>query len=243
MSDGHEDLRAAFAGFADRPDEPPPPRDTRRRRLLVVAVGLVLLGTVASTAVLLVQKADREEREAAELRVAVAAERARLARVQSPRAGAARELRPAVGASPAQRRAARAALVVAVQDAITVDARARARSGELDGPISGTECGSLARRPDAVPDDRVLSRDVGRYDCVAVKADVRQDGRSVGRLGHPFVAAVDFRDFSYVYCRNTPPQSERGKVLVSVRLDRRCLAATGRALGSGYVAEDEQPAP
>ncbi len=243
MSGGHEDLRAAFAGFTSRQDEPPPPRDPRRRRVVLAAGVLGVLGAVVSATVLLVQKADREEREAASVRVAVAAERVRLARLQSPREGAAPDLRPASGATAAEHRAARTALVVAVQDAITVDARARARSGELDGPISQTECGSLARRPDAVPDDRVLSKDVGRYDCVAVKADVRQDGRSVGRLGHPFVAAVDFRDFSYVYCRNTPPQSERGKVLVTVRLDRRCLAATGRALGSGYVAEGDEPSP
>jgi hypothetical protein len=239
MADGHDDLRAAFAGFGVREDAPAPPPDPRRRRRLVLAAAVVLVGLVTLVVVLLVQKADREDREAAELQVAVAAERVRLARIQAPREGAAPELRPPAGASATARRAARAALVGAVEAAITADARARARSGELDGPISGTECGSLARRPDAVPDDRTLSKAIGRYDCVAVKSDVRQDGRSVGRLGHPFVAALDFRDFTYVHCRNTPPQSERGKVLVSVRLDRRCLAATGRALGTGYVAEGE----
>lgn len=235
MPDDHDELRAAFAGFGSRPDGPQPPTDPRPRRRLVAASVLGVVGSVAVVAILLVQKADRDERDAAAQKVAVARERARLTRVQAPREGAAPDLVPSPGATPAQRRVARAALVDAVELAITRDARRRAAAGELDGPIGTTECGPIARRPDAVPDDRVLSRRIGRYDCVAVKADVRQDGRSVGRLGHPFVAAVDFRRFTYVYCRNTPPQSERGEVLVSVRLDRRCLAATGRALGTGYV--------
>jgi hypothetical protein len=131
--------------------------------------------------------------------------------------------------------AARAALVRRVEARITADARARARSGEIQGPVRTTECGPLLRAPGAVPDDRVLSRHVGRYDCVAVKGDIRQRGSSVGRLGYPFVAALDFDRFTFVWCRNTPPQGERGQALAFVRLDRACLAAKGRALGTGYV--------
>lgn len=232
-----EDLRATFAGFGARDNETPPPHDPRRRRRWGALAVVVLVALGGFTAVLFSEKAAREDREAAQLRRAVAAERVRLTRIQAPHDGAARRLRPPRGATPRERRAARAALVGAVQRAITADARARARSGELDGPIRATECGPIARRPDAVPDDQLLGKKVGRYDCVAVKADVRQGGRSVGRLGHAFVAALDFEDFTYVWCRNTPPQSERGKVLVSVRLDRRCLAATGRALGTGYIDE------
>jgi len=230
-------VRAAFTGFAAREDAPLPARDPRRRRRIVAAAVVGLAAFALLVAVLLTQKAQREDRDAAETRRAVAAERARLTRIQRPHDGVATRLRPPAGATAQERRAARAALVAAVQDAITRDAQARARAGELDGPITGTECGPIARRPDVVPDDRVLARRVGRYDCVAVKADVRKGGRSVGRLGHAFVAALDFTDFSYVWCRNTPPQSERGEVLVSVRLNRRCLAATGAALGSGYIDE------
>lgn len=232
-----QDLRATFAGFDIRREAPlPPPDPWRRWRRGALAV-VILVAFGGFTAVLLSEKAAREDREAAELRRAVAAERARLTRIQAPHQGAARKLRPARGAAPGVRRAARAALVDAVERAITADARVRARTGELDGPIRATECGPIARRPDAVPDDRLLAKRRGRYDCVAVKADVRQGGRSVGRLGHAFVAALDFQDFTYVWCRNTPPQSERGEALVSVRLDRRCLAATGAALGTGYIDE------
>ena len=73
-------------------------------------------------------------------------------------------------------------------------------------------------------------------DCVAVKTSVTgENGQSVGRLGFPFVAALDFKKFTYVWCRNTPGQGERGVALAFVRLDRACLAAKGRALGTGYV--------
>ena len=92
------------------------------------------------------------------------------------------------------------------------------------------------RAPDAVSDDKVLAKPIGRYDCVAVKDDIKgASGGSVGRLGYPFVAALDFTRFTYVWCRNTPPQSERGPALAFVRLDRACLAAKGRALGTGYA--------
>ena len=110
------------------------------------------------------------------------------------------------------------------------------RSGELKGTITGTECGPLLKAKAAVPDDRVLSKPIGRYDCVAVTHSVNvESGQSVGRLGFPFVAALDFQKFTYVWCRNTPGQGERGVALAFVRLDRACLATKGRALGTGYV--------
>ncbi|HEX2105036.1 MAG TPA: hypothetical protein VHF51_15370, partial [Solirubrobacteraceae bacterium] len=133
------------------------------------------------------------------------------------------------------RLAARAALVRRVEARITADARARARRGEIDGPIRASECGPFLRAPHAVPDDRVLGKRIGRYDCVAVKGDIRKDGASVGRLGYAFVAALDFDRFTYVWCRNTPAQSERGEALAVVRLERACLAATGPPVGTGYA--------
>jgi hypothetical protein len=159
-------------------------------------------------------------------------ERARLTRIQAPHRGAAVDLRPRAGASGAQQRAARAALRARAEAAITADAQARAGRGELDGPISRTSCGTLLRDPRAVPDDRVLTKAVGRYDCIAIKRPIGGGG---GDFGYPFVAALDFRRFTFVWCRNTPAQSERGKALAFVRLDRACLAARGRALGTGYV--------
>lgn len=209
----------------------------RRGRLAVWAA--VLGGTVVVAVLVLGALAlqeSRRERERADAARAVRSERARLRRLQAPRRAAAPDLRPARDAGPEERLAARAALVRRAEALITRDARARVRSGEIDGPIRATECGPYLRAPDAVPDDRVLTRSIGRYDCVAVKADIRdEDDASVGRLGYAFVAAVDFDRFAVTWCRNTPAQSERGRALGTVRLDRACLAAKGPPLRNGYV--------
>jgi hypothetical protein len=213
------------------------PRLQGRRRTVVLwgggAIALLVLAVVV--VVVLNAKADRDARQRVADARAAAVERVRLTRLQAPHHGAAPELRPAKTASVQQRLAARAALVRRVEARVTADARARAKTGELAGPISGAECGPFLRAPDAVPDDRVVTKSIGRYDCVAVKDDIRRDGASVGRIGYAFVAALDFDRFTYVWCRNTPPQSEGGKALAVVRLERACLAATGRAVGNGYA--------
>ena len=214
------------------------PRLKGRRRTAVLwgggAIALIVLAAVV--AVVLSAKADRDARQRVADTRAAAVERVRLTRIQAPHRGAAAQLRPAAGAGATERLAARAALVRRVEASITRDARARAKAGELDGPIRASSCGPFLRAPDAVPDDRVLSKAIGRYDCVAVKDDISgSGGAKVGSIGYPFVAALDFRRFTYVWCRNTPPQSERGPALAFVRLDRACLAAKGRAVGTGYA--------
>ena len=215
-----------------------PPRLRGRRRTYVIwggaAVGVIVVAIIA--VVLNGVVSDRDKRNEAQAKKHVAAEKARLKRIQAPHRGAAPELRPAAGASDQDVLAARAALVRDVEGSITRDAQARDRAGELKGPISRTECGPLLKAKDAVPDDRILSKPIGRYDCVAVKRGVTGEaGQSVGRLGYAFVAALDFKRFTYVWCRNTPAQGERGESLAFVRLERACLAAKGRALGTGYV--------
>jgi hypothetical protein len=214
------------------------PRAVVRRRLLLAGGlgGVALVALVVLGIALLGDRSGRERRERAQTNAAVAALRARLRRIQAPHRGAAVALRPAPGASPATLLHARRGLVLAAEASITADARARAAAGELDGPILRTACGPILRSKDAIPDDRVLSKPIGRYDCIAVKSDVKgRGGRQVASLGHPFVAALDFRRFRYVWCRNTPAQSERGVALVFVRLERACLAARGRAMGTGYA--------
>ena len=193
----------------------------------MAAIALVLNAVVS----------NRNERERKASAKAVAAERVRLERLQAPHRGAATQLAPPAGASDLDRLNAREALVRAAEASITRDARARdARRRARRAPSRGTECGPLLKAKDAVPDDRILSKAIGRYDCVAVKTTVTGEaGQSVGRLGFPFVAALDFKRFTYVWCRNTPGQGERGVALAFVRLDRACLAAKGRALGTGYV--------
>jgi hypothetical protein len=199
--------------------------------------GALVVALLAVVAVLaLGDRHDREARERAGRDEKVAALRARLKRIQAPHHGAARSLRPPAGADDAQQLAARRALVGAVEAQITRDARARARAGELDGPIAETQCGPILKSKQAIPDDRVLSKHIGRYDCVAVKHHIIGiEGKKVAELGHAFVAALNFDTYTYTWCRNTPAQGEAGVALVFVRLDRSCLAAKGKALGTGYV--------
>jgi hypothetical protein len=201
----------------------------------VLAVLLVL--GVVGTVFALSDRNDREAREKTAQAKLVADLRAKLTRIQAPHHEAAPALRPPAGASDAERLRARKALVTAVERRITEDARARAKAGELDGPISATICGPILKAKNAIPDDRVLTKDVGRYDCVAIKHHVVGfEGENVAELGHAFVAALNFKTYSYTWCRNTPAQGERGVALVFVRLDRSCLAAKGKALGTGYAA-------
>lgn len=204
-----------------------------RRRRRGAWIAAVLAGAIAVTALVLVLREQHRDRDAADAgreRRAAAAEVARLRRVQAPHEGAAADLRPAPDASAAERLAARAALVDAARASILRDARGRAARGELEGPVLRVTCGTIARDPSATPDDRVLARRTGRYDCLAVRTSAAS-----ADLGYPFVAALDFRRFTYVWCRNTPPQGERGVALAQVRLARACLAARGRALGTGYA--------
>ena len=157
-------------------------------------------------------------------------------RLQAPHRGSATQLAPRAGASDLDRLNAREALVRAAEASITHDAQARDRRGELQGPHLADRVRPAAegqgrgpRRPHPQQGDRPL-RLCRRQGTVTGDA-----GQSVGRLGFPFVAALDFKKFTYVWCRNTPGQGERGVALAFVRLDRACLAAKGRALGTGYV--------
>jgi hypothetical protein len=216
-----------------------PPAAARRRRRVAAAAGLiVLVAAGVGAAVLIHDRNAQDRRDRAEHARLVKAEIARLHRVQAPHRGAAVALKPPRSASAAERLAARHRLVLAVQDAITADARHRVTTGELSGTISDSECGPFLRARDAVPDDRVLSKPIGRYDCVAVQSNAVRSGATVGKVGYAFVAALDFRRFTYVICRNSPAQGEAGKPLAFVRLDRACLATNTRQIGSGYVDPD-----
>jgi hypothetical protein len=215
-------------------------RAQQRRRVVVGASGLavVVAGLAVASVFAFSDRDTREQDEHARTTQVIRDLRAKMVREQAPHHDAAPRLRPPAHASDAQQLAARRRLVVAVEDRITADVRARIRTGELDGPVLSTACGPILKARDAVPDDRVLTKAIGRYDCVAIKDHVIGAGnRKVAELGNGFVAALNFKTYTYTWCRNTPAQGEAGVALVFVRLDRACLDLKGRALGSGYAAE------
>lgn len=213
-------------------------RGQQRRRIAIGAgvLAAIAAGLVVASVFAFSDRNSREKDEHARTTQVMRDLRAKMVREQAPHHDAAPQLRPPAGATDAQQLAARRRLVVAVQDRITADARARVRTGELDGPVLSTFCGPILKARDAVPDDRVLTKSIGRYDCVAIKDHViGADNKKVAELGNAFVAALNFKTYTYTWCRNTPAQGEAGVALVFVRLDRACLAAHGRALGTGYV--------
>jgi hypothetical protein len=219
-----------------------PTRAQRRRRRVIAGGGAAAVAVAIAVGALLVlhdHQRHVDRTRAAQART-IAALRAHIRRVQAPKHGADRALKPAIGATAAQRLAARRALVVAVQRQITTDAQARAAAGEIDGPIRSTTCGPILKSKTAIPDDRVLSKHIGRYDCVAIKRHVLASAsEKVAELGFAFVAALNFDTYTYTWCRNTPAQGEAGVALVFVRLERACLAATGKVMGTGYVASTD----
>jgi hypothetical protein len=223
-----------------------PPRLSKRARR--VLAGLALLGVAAGASQLIPAlergKRSGQARVQAKNERILAAEVRRLRREQRPRRGSAGHLRPPVGArAPAVLRARRA-FVRFVETAITADARRRVARGELSGQIRVTTCGPLAqvhRGQRATPDHEDLTKPIGRYDCTVVQRDVVRRGEVVGKFGYPFVAALDFRRFTYTFCKNNPIQGERGAALAHVRLDRACLAARGRPFAGGYLIVPDRP--
>jgi hypothetical protein len=216
------------------------PRLSRRARWALG--GLVVVAAAVALALIVPRIQDsKEERAAADraaVRARVAAERRRLIAEQRPHRG--RGTRERTRAADAERLAARRALVRDAEGSITRDARARVAAGTLTaGQVRTTECGPIRR--DLTRDDLDLSKAIGRYDCVAVTRDVMQDGKVVAKFGFPFVAALDFHRGTYVWCKNNPAPSERGKALAFVRLAPACLGLPPDAepLGAGYVMPDE----
>lgn len=177
-----------------------PPFPARRAAVIV----LVLAALVAAGVVVAVPRIDESKRRGAEderltLVERREAERRRLAADQAPVTG--RVHRPAGRSSAAERRRV---LVEAVERAVTREARARVARGSLSGRIARTECTTSAGGP------RDPRRARGVYDCLAVTRDIpRTKTNAPGRLGHPFRAVVDFRRFTFAFCKTNPPAGER----------------------------------
>jgi hypothetical protein len=229
-----EHCTACGRSYFDRP----PRLGKRTRRGLLALAGAALTGLAIWLVPQLVDYRHHSDAQTrAERGRIIAAEQARLRAEQRPQHGRAVALRPASDASAAVRLSARRRLVARVEASITADARSRIAAGQLSGkPPSHTRCGPLVRNK-VQGDEEDLSQPIGRYSCVAIISNAVQAGRSVGLFGIPFVAAVDFRRFTYVWCKDNPAANASEKGLAFVRLSRECLASKGKAFGTGYLEE------
>jgi hypothetical protein len=204
--------------------------------------GLALAGVAVALILILPGVFDAKKatsaRAAREHAALVASERRRMIREQRPMHGRPAHLRaPGPNASASQQLAARRKLVAALEGAILLDARARIKAGELDGPVSRVDCAPLHRNVGNVGEDADLKNTQGRYDCTAVKREVMQDGKVVGLLGHPFIGTADFKRFTYVWCKDNKVPSENGRPLVKVPIPAVCIGAEGQPrVGDGYLS-------
>lgn len=165
------------------------------------AVILLVAGAAALVPVIVESKEDRaeaERRARAERRAELVA---RLEAEQRPRLRRSASVAPP-GATADERLDARATLVDELTGAIMADARARVRSGRLDGPIRQVECEPFPRTVAAVGAHEDLSRGRGRYACVAVTAEFGTgEPGATGVIGHQYRTEVDFGTGRYAFCK------------------------------------------
>jgi hypothetical protein len=194
-----------------------PPVPVRRLVIYGLAAALVL-GAAAALIVPAIDKGKREgaaERARAE-QAYVAREKARLAKDQTPHSG-----RSATGRADDAR--TRTLVLADLRAAITSDARARARAGTIDGPISRTTC-------DVVPSLTNAQR--GIYRCLAVSGSEDKSVKGFSLLtGYSFIANVDFTHGSFVWCKLNPRPGERARGdIPHVRVSPACAGKLSEAL-------------
>ena len=150
-----------------------------------VAVALVLVIAVAVVAAL-TSRRDAQRADDAAAQRAAAVQREEVAKARA-------EQRPHFGNA----HGSRTAMAAGVSGAILADARARARTGELKGPILRVACDRFPKTVGPVPRERDR-----RYSCVAVTAEIaRSEGGEAGAIGHPYRARIDFATGRYAFCK------------------------------------------
>jgi hypothetical protein len=165
------------------------------------AVILLVAGAAALVPVILESKEDRAEADRRDR----AERRAELIRTleteQRPRLRRSTSVAPP-GATPSRQLEARSNLMDELNAEILADARARVRSGDLDGPIRRVECEPFPRSVDAVGAHEQLGRRTGRYACVAVTAEFGTgEVGATGVIGHQYRTMADFETGRYAFCK------------------------------------------
>jgi hypothetical protein len=203
-----------------------PPRDVEippvpwRKLVLGTAAGLVLLGVALAILVPRIDtgKARRTAADHAAAARALAAEHRRIATDQAPRHGADVALRPRTGASPVVRNAARERLVSHIAAAVLADAKVRFAHHTVPFPVSGpATCGAH--------EGTSLDGRFGVLDCFVVASKIEKTANTAaGAAGYPFRAIVDFRRFTYTWCKveGIPGEQAIPDPRVTVGLPRAC---------------------
>jgi hypothetical protein len=175
----------------------------RGRQVAWVAAALLVAAAVAMVVIVVPhnrsQAASRDAREADRAAARTAALRARWER----------EARPVYGRGPAARDpqsqaalAPRRALVAGLEDAVTADAAARARRGELKGRYRSTGCFTFPKGVDDPPPADDLTASIAIVECIAVARHIAPSETTTGSLiGQPYRARVDFRRGRYAFCK------------------------------------------
>jgi hypothetical protein len=174
-------------------------------RRLRIATGIAVLGLVALALVLVpAVRESQSKRDAAERREQAERQERLIRELQAeqrPRFGRS-DSRAAAAASPRAALAARARLLEELSATMLADARRRVRRGALDGPILRVDCEPFPRSVSTPAPEKNLARRSGRYYCVAITAEFKRTGASIGgALGHPYRAKVDFTTGRYAYCK------------------------------------------
>jgi type II secretory pathway pseudopilin PulG len=175
-----------------------------RRIALGALVSVAVLGAVAAYAI---PRIDESKQRTAE------AERRELAERQATRMreviAEQRPVRGRIARPPGPELRARRELLASVEEAITADARRRAASGKLEGRAVRTDCVPAPSGIERVSAERDPRRRLDAYDCLAVTSDIPATKlHRAGALGHPFRAVVDFRRFTFVWCKTSPAPGE-----------------------------------
>jgi hypothetical protein len=174
----------------------------RTGRLTALGVLIVLVAAAAALVpVILESKEDQAEadrRDRAERRAELIR---RLETEQRPRHRRSTSVAPP-GAAAGEQLEARSTLIDELNAEILADARARVRSGDLDGPIRHVQCEPFPRSVDGVGAHEQLGRRSGRYACVAVTAEFGTgEVGATGVIGHQYRTMVDFETGRYAFCK------------------------------------------
>lgn len=161
-------------------------RTGRRAR---IASGLVLLGAIVLTAILVpaIQR-DQRERAAAEQHQRAVRHAASVKTLRE-------EQRPRFGRSTAT---ARPAMLADLETAVLTDARSRG----LEDPIRGARCEPFPKTVGEPPPERDPHRAGGSYSCVAITSEIDRSAASAGgELGYAYRAGLNFITGRYALCK------------------------------------------